>query len=252
MKKTYTIEYGCACTVGKIRKNNEDNFYCEKKFRLDPDDNNDIVFSGKIKSSDNEVLAVFDGMGGEACGEVASLIAAETTMKFAENKDSYDEYLTELSDVLNTSVLEESDARNLVLMGTTAAMIQFNKEEIYIMNAGDSPIYKLIKNRLVKISQDHVAPGFLGKAPLTKFVGTPDKNGLNPYIARGPYKAGDVYILCTDGVTDMTGEEGLEEIVSDMIGDKKPFDEIAREIVELAKEKGGVDNATVIVCKILK
>ncbi|MBQ8057014.1 MAG: serine/threonine-protein phosphatase [Ruminococcus sp.] len=252
MKKTYTIEYGCACTVGKVRKNNEDNFYCDKKFRLDPDNNEDVVFSGKVKSSENEVFAVFDGMGGEACGEIASLVAAETTAEFVKNKDSFEEYLYELSEMLNSRILEESDNRSLVLMGTTAAMIQFYRDEIYVLNAGDSPIYKLIKTKLVKISQDHVAPGFSGKAPLTKFLGTPDKNGLNPYIARGPYKTGDVYVLCTDGVTDMIGEEGLEEILCDMLYDKKPFDEIAKEIVELAKESGGVDNATVIVCKISK
>lgn len=248
MKKTYTIEYGCACTIGKVRKNNEDNFYCDKKLRLDPDNSEDVVFSGKIKSSENEVLAVFDGMGGEACGEVASLVAAENTMEFAKNKGDYDEYLLELSEMLNSRILEESDNRSLVLMGTTAAMIQFFKDEIYILNAGDSRIYKVTKNGIVQISQDHVAKGFTGKAPLTKFLGTPDKNGLGAYIARGAYKVGDCYVLCTDGVYDMIGEENIRNLVLQ----KKPLDEIAKEITELSKECGGVDNATVIVCKISK
>lgn len=248
MKKTYTIEYGCACTVGVVRKNNEDNFYCDSKLRLDPDNNDDVVFCGKIKSSSNDAFAVFDGMGGEACGEVASLIAASGMKEFCENKEDYDEYLYELSESLNESILKESDARSLVLMGTTAAMIQFFRDEIYILNAGDSKIYKVVKNGIVQISQDHTAPGFTGKAPLTKFLGTPDKNGLNPYIARGAYNVNDIYVLCTDGVSDMVDVQTL----GDLAKAKKPLDEIAKEIIELAKTNGGIDNATVIVCKILK
>ncbi len=248
MKKTYTIEYGCACTVGKVRKNNEDNFYCESRFRLDPDSNDDVILSGKLKSCDNEMLAVFDGMGGEACGEIASLVAAQNTKDFCENKDGYSEYLYDLCELLNQRILDESDARSLVLMGTTCAMIQFFEEEIYIANAGDSRIYKVTKNGIVQISQDHVVPNFSGKAPLTKFLGTPDRNGLKPYIARGAYHVGDIYVLCTDGVYDMMGEKDINELVKA----KKPLEVIAHEIIDLAKDNGGVDNATVIVCKIVK
>lgn len=252
MKKTYNIEYGLACTVGKIRKNNEDNFYCDGVLRHDPDDTDDVILSGKVKSSDNEMFAVFDGMGGEACGEIASFIAAQNCKIFCENKADYAEYLYELSELLNQRILEETDARMLVLMGTTAAMIQFYKEEIYILNAGDSPIFKFSKDKLLKISKDHTASGFSGKAPLTKFLGTPESGGLNPYIARGPYKVGDMYLLCTDGVTDMIEKETLEKMIKDLLKAKKSMEEICGSIIELAKENGGMDNATVILCKIVK
>lgn len=248
MKRTYTIEYGCGCTIGKIRKNNEDNFYCAGIYRLDPDDNEQVVLSGKVKTTDNELFAVFDGMGGEACGEIASLVAAENCKAFCEQKDEYQEYLYELADMLNERILEETQARSLVLMGATAAMIQFFREEIYILNAGDSRIYKLSKGKLTQISQDHVALGYGKKAPLTKFLGTPDKNGLKPYIARGAYKMGDMFILCTDGVYDMVDEDTLKS----MMTVKKPIDEIAKDIIEKACENGGVDNATVIVLKVCK
>lgn len=252
MKKTYTIEYGCGCSVGKVRKNNEDNFYCDGVFRLDPDDNEDVYLGGKVKSSDNEMFAVFDGMGGEACGEVASFIACSNCKDFCEDKKEYKEYLYELSELLNTRILEETDSRMLVLMGTTAAMIQFYEDEIYILNAGDSPIFRLSKNKLSKISKDHIASGFSGKAPLTKFLGTPESGGLNPYIAKGPYKTGDVYILCTDGVTDMIAEDLLAFTVCDLLKEKKSLKEIAKSIIALSKENGGADNATVILCRIVK
>ena len=137
-------------------------------------------------------------------------------------------------------------------MGSTAAMIQFYKEEIYILNAGDSPIFKFSKDKLLKISKDHTASGFSGKAPLTKFLGTPESGGLNPYIARGPYKVGDMYLLCTDGVTDMIEKETLEKMIKDLLKAKKSMEEICGSIIELAKENGGMDNATVILCKIVK
>ncbi|MBQ7134326.1 MAG: serine/threonine-protein phosphatase [Ruminococcus sp.] len=249
--KNYTIEYGCACTMGVVRKNNEDNFYCDGIIRLDPDSTEDVAFKGKVKSKDNTLFAVFDGMGGEACGEIASFIAASNCCSFCESKEEYNEYVYELSELLNNRILEETDARMLVLMGTTAAMIQFYKDEIYILNAGDSPIFRLTDDKLSKISKDHVASGYPGKAPLTKFLGTPHRGGLNPYIARGPYKAGDVYVLCTDGVTDMIKKETLEDTILSML-DSESLECIAKKITELAKENGGADNATVILCKIVK
>lgn len=248
MRRTHNVEYGCACTMGKLRRNNEDNFYCDGQLRLDPDSTEDVVLWGRVNTSENEMFAVFDGMGGEACGEVASFVAASNCKAFCEDKEQYDEYLYELSEMLNERILEETDARSLVLMGTTAAMIQFYKEEIYILNAGDSRIYRLSKNELKQISHDHTASGYGCKAPLTKFLGTPESTGLNPYIARGSYKINDIYILCTDGVTDMIGENKLRELASE----KKPLRDIAQNIVKEAVDCGGVDNATVIVCRITK
>lgn len=248
MKKSVKIEYGCCCNIGKVRKNNEDNFYCAGEFRSDPDSNEETFASGVVSSLDNELFAVFDGMGGEACGEIASFIAAQQSAFFCEDKGEYEEYLYELCEVLNERILEETKARSLVLMGTTCAMIQFFKDEIYIANAGDSRIYKYSKNKFEQISVDHVAHGYGGKAPLTKFLGTPDRNGLMPYIARGAYKANDIFVLCTDGVYDMVDEEMLKALVST----KRTMAEISKEIVDLAVQRGGVDNATVILCKISK
>lgn len=248
MKRTYTIEYALSCTMGKQRRNNEDNFYCDGQFRLDPNSIADQTLSGKVKTDTNELFAVFDGMGGEACGEIASFVAAQHCKDFCEDRLEYQEYLYELSNILNERILEETAARSLVLMGTTAAMIQFYKDEIYVLNAGDSKILKLSKNTLNQISVDHVATTYSGKAPLTKFLGTPDPKGLMPYIARGEYKVGDMFVLCTDGVSDMIDNDTLKALLMS----KKPLETIASDITELSKENGGVDNATVILCKILK
>ncbi|MBQ3417760.1 MAG: serine/threonine-protein phosphatase [Ruminococcus sp.] len=244
--RSYHIEYGCVSSVGKIRKNNEDNFYADAHIREEIDSVDDAVVSGEVRSDSNECFAVFDGMGGEALGEVASFVAASHTADFLKDKDQFEEYIYELSEILNQKVAEETQARSLVLMGTTAAMVQFAQNAVYILNAGDSRVYRLSRRELVQISVDHTARSWGGKA-ITKFLGMPEEAGpLSPYLAEAKYRSGDIYLLCSDGVSDMLSDEEIEEILKE----KKPADAMCRDLVDKALEKGGVDNTTAIVCKV--
>lgn len=250
MKKTYMIDYCCASVMGFVRKNNEDNYYCDGRIRLDPDSTDDELFFGSVKSSDNQTFAVFDGMGGEACGEIASFVAAQNTADFVKDRLSYDEYLYELSEILNDKVREETKSRFLVLMGATAAMVQFSDDQIYVLNAGDSKVYRLSKHRLDVVSNDHVAYGYGRKAPLTKFLGMPGEDTkLEPYIARGDYKSGDVFLLCTDGVSDMLSDEELLRIADNS---KKSVKDITTEIISKVNAAGAMDNATIILCRVTR
>lgn len=241
------IDYACVCSVGRLRRNNEDNFYCDGHLREDIYSNDDVALSGTVASDTNELFAVFDGMGGEACGEVASFIAASHAELFARDRDQYEVYLYELAEYLNDKVLEETEARSLVLMGTTAAMLQISGDDIYILNAGDSRIYKLASRELRQISQDHTAPAYGGKA-ITKFLGLPEGHSLSPYIAMGKYRAGDVFLLCSDGVTDMLSDDEIRLILYD----RRPVADLCRALVDAALEKGGVDNTTAIVLRVVK
>ena len=245
--KKYTIEYACVCALGKVRRNNEDNFCCAGRIREDIYSVEDASVSGAVSSETNELFAVFDGMGGEACGEIASFVAASHSELFARDREQYEEYLYELAEHLNEKVREETEARSLVMMGTTAAMIQFSRDDVYVLNAGDSRIYKLSSHEFRQISQDHTVPSYRGKA-ITKFIGLPEGNALSPYIAMGKYKAGDIFLLCTDGVTDMLTDDRIEAILSE----KKPVTQLCRSLVDAALERGGVDNTTAIVLKITK
>lgn len=245
--RKFKAEYACLSSVGKIRRNNEDNFYCDGHIRDDLMSTEDIAFSGIVSADTNELFAVFDGMGGEACGEVASYIAASNSELFARDREKFEEYLYELAELLNEKVREETEARSLVIMGTTAAMLQISGGDVYILNAGDSRVYKLSRHELRMISQDHIAYGSGGKA-ITKFIGLPVGHQLNPYIARGKYKAGDMFLLCSDGVTDMLTDD---EICS-IIDDKRELSVLVRELVDAALEKGGVDNTTAILLRFTK
>ena len=133
------------------------------------------------------------------------------------------------------------------MMGTTAAMVQFGKDAVYVLNVGDSRIYKVSKKKMNMISQDHVAYGYPGKAPLTKFLGLDSRDeNLKPYIAMGKYKAGDTYLICTDGITDMLGED---EILS-ILNSEKDAKQTARDLVDKALESGGIDNLTAVVLQV--
>lgn len=243
MKKRI-IEYACISSVGRLRRNNEDNFYCDGHIRADVDSVEDIAFSGEVSCDTNELFAVFDGMGGEACGEVAAYIAASQSAAFAENRASYEVYLYELAELLNEKIREETAERSLVLMGTTAAMLQASGDDVFILNAGDSRIYKLSAHVLRQISEEHIVIQRGGKA-ITKFLGLPEGYALHPYIAAGKYIPGDVFLLCSDGVTDMLADEEIRAIIDD----KRPLSQSARALVDAALEHGGADNTTAILLR---
>lgn len=215
--------------------------------RRDIYSNEEVALSGSVSTDTNEMFAVFDGMGGEACGEAASFVAASHAELFLRDRTRCEEYLYELGELLNEKVREETEARSLVLMGTTAAMLQFSGEELYVLNAGDSRIYRLSKHELKQITADHIAIGYGGKA-ITKFLGMPGGDKLRPYFAMGSCKAGDVYLLCTDGVTDMLSDD---EILS-IIDAKAPLTDLCRTLIDAAMDNGGVDNATAILLRVTK
>lgn len=245
--KRYQVEYACLCSVGRLRRNNEDNFYCGGHIREDVDSADDVAYSGCVSCDANELFAVFDGMGGESCGEVASFIAAEHSRSFLlENKPS-GEYLYQLAEILNERVREETEARSLVIMGTTAAMLEVAGETVYIVNVGDSRIYKLSRHEMKQISREHIDVRYGGKA-LTKFLGMPEGHELDPYIAMGKYKAGDMFLLCSDGLTDMLSDEEITSIMDS----KNDLNVVARELVDAALERGGIDNTTVILLRFKK
>ena len=106
------------------------------------------------------------------------------------------------------------------------------------------------QGEFLQLSEDHIEhfPGWeRRKAPLTQHLGIdPEDMLIEPYIAKGDLRKGDVYLLCSDGLTDMlTNVE-----ISCIMDSAASVDECASRLVDAALEKGGRDNVTVIVCKI--
>lgn len=250
----FTIQAACGCNMGKIRKNNEDNFLFDGKCLEEKNEGlrNPVWIEDTLKNG--FCVAVFDGMGGEQFGECASYAAArqmqEAQRSLADYFVSERKYLLRLTDQLHRVVLEEQNKMQTEHMGTTMVALYFSGHSVYVCNVGDSRAYRLREGEFLQLSQDHVEkrPGREGsKAPLTQHLGFGGGEiELEPYIAKGKIKAGDIYLLCSDGVTDMlTNFE-----IADILLTQQDPEACVQELIRAACEKGGKDNITAIVCKL--
>ena len=250
----FTVKAACCCQVGKIRKNNEDNFYFDGKCLEIENDGlkNPAIVETPVKRG--LCYAIFDGMGGENYGEIASYAAARQMQLTERTLGDYlipeRKYLTRLSMSLNEAVLQAKREQCTDRMGTTMVALYFSGRNVYVCNVGDSRAYRLRQGEFLQLSEDHIEhfPGWeRRKAPLTQHLGIdPEDMLIEPYIAKGDLRKGDVYLLCSDGLTDMlTNVE-----ISCIMDSAASVDECASRLVDAALEKGGRDNVTVIVCKI--
>ena len=248
------IEAACGCNVGKIRQNNEDNFYFSGRIMPQVNMGLRMVYAQKMNIDDMPLFAVFDGMGGEASGEVASFVSAETMVKGAEQMKKYllspKPFLEQLCADMNRAVCEESSKLKFGRMGSTVASILFWGDMAYACNIGDSRIYRLRDNELLQISVDHVEslpPNSKHKAGLMQFLGMPeDEIRLEPSISKGELKKDDKFLICSDGITDMLSNIEICAIMKERQSVKR----IAEALIEQALKNGGKDNITAIVCKV--
>lgn len=251
----FTIEAACGCHIGKKRKNNEDNFYFEDKCleAYNHGLRNVVSFTDDLRN--NLCFAVFDGMGGENYGEVASYAAARKMQESYRALSDYfipeRKYLQRLTMQLNDAVVQAKKELRTERCGSTMAALYFNSGNIYTCNVGDSRAYRLREGEFLQLSVDHVEKIQVAegkKAPLTQHLGIdPGDMVIEPYIAKGKICKGDQYLLCSDGITDMLTNFEITDI---MISSNDPS-KCVDNLIEAAMEKGGRDNITAIVCKLV-
>ena len=251
----YQIEYAYTCHIGKIRNNNEDNFWCCGDSLEAQNQGMSHIRSGYMKQSEYPLLAVFDGMGGESCGEMAAFLAAEACGEhFKTAKDGIrndpEEFLNEICESMNQAICDYGRTNKINSMGTTAALLAFAEDAVYSCNLGDSRIYKSDREKFYQISQDHVlGRSLFGKAPLTQYLGMEEENlQLEPSISRQEIKIGDRFLLCSDGITDMLSDGEIADILSRDI----PVAKTVEILVDRALKKGGRDNITVVLCEMME
>lgn len=251
----YQIEYAYTCHIGKIRNNNEDNFWCCGDSLEAQNQGMSHIRSGYMKQSEYPLLAVFDGMGGESCGEMAAFLAAEACGEhFKTAKDGIrndpEEFLNEICESMNQAICDYGRTNKINSMGTTAALLAFAEDAVYSCNLGDSRIYKSDREKFYQISQDHVlGRSLFGKAPLTQYLGMEEENlQLEPSISRQEIKIGDRFLLCSDGITEMLSDGEIADILSRDI----PVAKTVEILVDRALKKGGRDNITVVLCEIME
>ncbi len=242
----YEIEYSCLCHIGNVRKINQDNLVCEKSYREDIESNIPVSLNGSVKPEYPTIFGVFDGIGGEEHGEIASLIAAKMAAETKFTKKSVTS-LWEYCKRVNSEICDYTEHNSISAMGTTAAIILFCKKDITLCNIGDSKTFRLSRDEVVQVSKDHVALAPYGqKPPLSQNLGiSPSELVIEPYIIQEKYKKGDKYLICSDGLTDMVSAEECKEIV-DCYGIQRAVSVL----IDAALDRGGRDNITVILIEL--
>lgn len=224
--------------VGRQRHTNEDRFYDAAP-----------------------VFAVADGMGGARSGEVASGIAVDEFAEHDLGSGSPEERLAEIARAANRKIYElaQSDESHAG-MGTTLTAALVGDHEISLGHVGDSRAYRFRDDQLERLTHDHSLVEELMR--LGKL--SPEDAELDPrrsIITRAlgpeptvdvdtrtyPAKDGDVYLLCSDGLTGMVSEERVAQILRA----RSSLRQAAQQLVDEANERGGKDNITVVLFKLI-
>ena len=242
----YTILYSCVSHIGNVRRINQDNFICDNYFMESQGVNIEFPLYGIKSSKKFSLFGVFDGMGGEECGEIASYIAAKDASTLEIKRDAMTELL-QFCQKANADICDYTNDNEVSAMGTTVAMLAFTSNGITLCNIGDSKIFRFCNGSLKQISKDHVTVSAFGmKPPLSQNLGIPpDEMVIEPYLAKGAYNAGDVYLICSDGLTDMVSVEEISSILS-----ANSIEDASTDLLEKSLSNGGRDNITIILCKV--
>ena len=231
--------------IGKVREINQDYYYTSEE------------------NSIPKLCILADGMGGYKGGEVASKLAVDSARKYIEN--NFSNNFSEKEEILklignaveyaNMVVYEKSkEVQELEGMGTTLEVCLIYNNKAYIGHVGDSRIYRIRKDVIRKLTKDHsYVQQLVEDKKITREEAKihPKKNmltralGCTPYVepdlrARN-FEKGDIFIMCSDGLTNMVEEKRIYELV------KQDINTATNNLVNEANSAGGYDNITVII-----
>ncbi len=211
------------------------------------------------------LFVVADGMGGHKGGEVASAMAVETLREVLKEKISAPGFKPK--DALQMAFREASarihqkstvDSPELMGMGTTLVGILSYKDKFYIANVGDSRAYLYSEGQLWQLTEDHSlineqvragvltaeeAPLVIGRNVITRSIGF--EREVQVDILERKIQAGEVYLLCSDGLSSLVIDEDIQEIIRK----SAPQDAVTK-CIQAAKNAGGDDNVSVIIVKV--
>ncbi|MDO4816429.1 MAG: protein phosphatase 2C domain-containing protein [Bacillota bacterium] len=254
------IESIAITNVGKIRDNNEDNFFLCGRYKEDVGEN--TLICSCDTAAEEYLFGVCDGMGGAQYGELAALIAVKAMAKYAKH---FDADCQKCIDEANGLICDEITNRGGRRIGTTFSALSIKDGVARGYNVGDSRIYMLRGGKLSQLSVDHTQVQMLvnqgiitpeaakthrDRHVLTQHLGIfPDEMIIEPYsTGEIGLQAEDMFLLCSDGLTDMVEDEKICEILS--AGDDTAA--TANRLVDTALSNGGRDNVTVVLVKASK
>jgi serine/threonine protein phosphatase PrpC len=208
------------------------------------------------------LIAVADGMGGHAGGEVASAIAINTLEQLLPvisdlevDVASREDLFLNITYEVDSQILAKSkDSPELSGMGTTLTALSILDNTVELLHIGDSRCYRYRNNKLEQLSYDHtVMQELLDQGRLTpeEIIDHPQRSlltqalmgdsGIDPILVSYEIKKGDQFLLCSDGLTNVLSEYEISKIIEA----NKPED-IAPALIAEVRVKGAPDNITII------
>lgn len=247
------LEIASATDPGKVRSNNEDSVLAN-------------VTAG--------IVVLADGMGGYNAGEVASsmatmilgadmekdFVAVPPSLKVAGAYFAH-KSLTQRIQEVNAAIYQAATTQAQYSgMGTTLVAAVFHDNHVSVAHLGDSRMYRLRDGCLEQITKDHsllqeqidlgiIAPEqarqSMNRNLVTRGLGV--EGPVEPEIHDHPVQIGDIYLVCSDGLTDMVEDEEIGLALS-MLSANLPL--CAQQLVQMANDSGGRDNTSVILIKV--
>jgi|HubBroStandDraft_1064217.scaffolds.fasta_scaffold07309_3 serine/threonine protein phosphatase PrpC len=237
---TIALRYTVRSDVGLLRDGNEDSAYAGP-----------------------HLLAIADGMGGHAAGEVASAVAISTLAPLDTDTSGTD-MLKSLGDAIaaaNTALRQITQTHPATEgMGTTLTAMLWSSDEVALCHIGDSRAYLLRDGELTQVTHDHtlvqslvdegtLTPEAAASHPQRSLVMRALQSSIpaDPDLTMLKAKAGDRYLLCSDGLTDVVSDETLRSTLAEL-GD---LDAAVDQLVDLAIRSGGPDNITCVLADVI-
>ena len=248
------IRFSGVTDVGRVRDHNEDNF---------------------LIAEDLPLAVVSDGMGGHASGEVASQITVDTLRRYYTDThetgaDTWPFPMPSLhverdrmtvSIKLANTIIHDTGKRDPSKkgMGCTADAIYFSQGRFFIGHVGDSRVYRIRGAQIQLLTEDHSllndykrmkamsgeeAENFPHKNVVVRALGLAPQVFVDILVEE--YQQGDLYLLCSDGLTDMLDDETILSTVTRF----QSIDTATQTLVQQANEAGGVDNITALVVRV--
>ena len=231
------VEKASVTDVGRQRQSNEDAF-----FERSP------------------LFAVADGMGGARAGEVASRMAVEELATMDAAGSRAEERLREIARGANRRIYEmaQGDSEHAG-MGTTFTAVLVSGREVAVGHVGDSRLYRLRGGQLERLTHDHslveelVRQGKLTpeeaevhpqRSIITRALGPESDVQVDTFTHTA--KDGDVYLLCSDGLSGMVSDEGMRQILTGA----SSLDDAAHGLIDAANANGGKDNITAVLFRV--
>ena len=266
------VEAAVCSSIGR-RINNEDNFYVNGRYMEREQMNRGGQYNAII-ADEVQIYAVCDGMGGAEYGEEASLTAVKALARYQRTCAQPDNsrYLGDMIDATSAEVDQISLDKGTESgsCGSTIAMIVMRNDNIRFVHVGDSRVYRLRDGKLMRMTRDDsevqnmVDRGEITadqawnhprKNVITRHLGMPlDGTKLIPTIsARQLLNPGDIYMICSDGVSDQMRDASIQEVLTQAKTPEEAAENLVRNALRNADEAGiKSDNITCIVLSILQ